>query len=89
MQQIPPEHAIAYSQDKNNNLIAIAYSTIAPGKADKVVENVRDLIDDPNYRPFFYKHLYRLGPAKFVALAERARKGKSPGRLFVTLLRTA
>jgi hypothetical protein len=49
---------------------------------------VMDLVDDPNYLPFFFKKLYAIGPAEFMSLADTARKvGFKKSRKFVVLLR--
>lgn len=57
-------------------------------QAEKIMESCVDLIDAPKYRPFFFKRLYVIGPAKFMELADHARKyGKQPSRLFVKMLR--
>ncbi len=51
------------------------------------MQEAADLIDDSRYRPFFFKRLYNLGPAKFLELADRARAGAQPARLFCKLLK--
>jgi hypothetical protein len=56
-------------------------------EADDLIAKVSDLIADHKYDPFYYKHLYRLGPGKFLELAERARGGKNPAGLFSKLLK--
>lgn len=61
---------------------------ITTREADGVIDSVGDLINDNNYRPFFYKHLYRLGPVRFLETADRARGSSvdDRGRLFTKLL---
>lgn len=57
------------------------------GQGDLVIQEVQDLIDDANYLPFFYKRLYAVGPTRFLAIADHARKvGFKKGRKFVALL---
>jgi hypothetical protein len=60
---------------------------IPPPEADLLIERVRDLIDDPDYDHFFYKQLYRLGPAKFLDLADQARRKQKPGKWFSKTLK--
>ena len=69
---------------KNNSNRNIDYKEIG----DNIIEMVSDLIDDPKYKPFFYKRLYAIGPDEFLGAAEKARKiGFRRGRMFVKLLK--
>lgn len=54
-------------------------------QADSVMSSVSDLVN-PAYKPKYYKALYRLGPDRFLALADRARTGKFPQHLFRHLI---
>lgn len=79
---------IDYSQ---NNIKSIDYSNysnkISVKEADLLIEQIKHLIDDDKYKPFYYKSLYRLGTDKFRELVLLAEKGKYPSRLFATLLK--
>ena len=75
-----------YSSKRNDSDKTIDYR----GQGDLVMAQVRDLIDDSKYLPYFYKRLNALGPTKFMALADEARKvGFKPSRKFVQLLKYA
>lgn len=56
-------------------------------EADKAMQEVEDLIDDPTFKPFFFKALYRIGVDKFFKAATEARKADQPGRKFASLLK--
>jgi hypothetical protein len=57
-------------------------------QADRVMETVSDLIDDPAYKPFFFRKLYAIGPTDFIAFADQARKENFKcSRRFVNLLK--
>lgn len=85
--------SIGYRTIESNKVTSI--ETIVKPKVDllqaeKIMESCVDLIDAPKYRPFFFKRLYALGPARFIAIAEHARKyGTQPSRLFVKMLKEA
>lgn len=65
----------------------IAIEKMTAKEADSIIEEYKDLIDNKDYKPFFYKKLYSLGRFKFIEKAEQARKyGKQKGRYFVRLL---
>jgi hypothetical protein len=74
----------SYSKKVLNNY---SYSQ---NNADAILNTVFDLIDDPAYKPFFYKQLYRVGATQFLAAADHARKnGIDKSRYFVKLLKAA
>jgi hypothetical protein len=62
---------------------------ISPDEANLLMERVRDLISDKDYRPFYFKHLKRLGQARFLALAEQARQKDNPVAWFAKSLKYA
>lgn len=73
-----------YSSKGNDSDKTIDYR----GQGDLVIAQVQDLIDNPKYLPYFYKRLNAVGPTKFLALADEARKvGFKPSRKFVALLK--
>lgn len=84
--------AISPSIERYRTIETKASASIEPielthAQADNVMASCLDLIDDDRYRPFFFKKLYTIGPARFVEQAEKARKyGKQPGKTFVDLL---
>jgi hypothetical protein len=62
-------------------------SKITKEEADAAMQSVQDLIDDPQYKPFFFKSLYRIGVEAFFMAAAEARKADHPGRKFASLLK--
>lgn len=83
--QLPPEGLPSSSSlSSSTGLLA---RRIGLEDADKVMDSVADLLQptDP-YRPKYFKALYRMGPALFLELADRARKGKYPQHLFRRLI---
>jgi hypothetical protein len=75
-----------YSSKRNDSDKTIDYIE----QGNLVMAQVMDLIDDPKYLPYFFKRLNAIGPARFMELAELARKtGLKKGRRFVALLREA
>ena len=71
---------------KGNDSENYSYSS----HTDNIIGSVSDLIDDPKYKPFFYKHLYRIGPVRFIEIAEEARKiGVYKGKCFTKLIKKA
>ena len=61
--------------------------------ADTVIHSVADLIDDPKYKPWFYKKLYTLGRDRFIGIADDVRRTHNirvgRGRLFNDRLQNA
>lgn len=47
---------------------------ISNEKAEFIIEQAVDLISDANFRPFFFKTLYMIGPANFYECMDIARK---------------
>lgn len=54
-----------------------------------VINNLRDIIPISNscYMPFYISRLRALGYDRFIELANKARAGKSPARLFFWMLK--
>ena len=79
----------SYRRDSHRDSIAIVKDKLSAKEADAIIEDCKDLIDDPKYNPFFYKRLYDLGKSRFLEQAYKARKYHrgSPGRFFVHLLK--
>lgn len=86
--------AIALAQIVNQDYRSIernkvsSIESIETIEANKVIESVSDLIDDPKYLPFFFKRYYAIGKERFLESAYKARKyGRNPSTLFVHLLK--
>ena len=62
---------------------------IPPDEADLLIDKVTDLISDKDYRSYYFKHLQRLGPGRFLALAEQARRKDKPVAWFAKSLKYA
>lgn len=58
-------------------------------EADEIIDRVSDLIDDPQYKPFFFKKLHQLGEERFLQIADAARDEgvEHKGRKFASLLK--
>lgn len=63
--------------------------SLTKDQAEEVMAGVSDLIDDPKYRPYFFKRLYQIGVDNFLEAAALARKDgvTHKGRKFASLLR--
>ena len=57
-------------------------------RVDNALWKTNDLIE-PEYKPWFAKQAIRLGADKYLGIADDARSGKQPKRLFVWLLNRA
>lgn len=79
----------SYREKSQRSSIAIVKDKPSAKEADAIIEDCKDLIDDPKFHPFFYKKLYELGKGRFMEQAYKARKYHrgSPGRFFVHLLK--
>jgi len=53
----------------------------------EVFSNLVDVIPDDDYKPFYVSQFNRLGAKRFIDLANKARKGRNPVRLFAWLLK--
>ena len=71
----------------NYSTIDLKLNKMPKKEADILMASVNHLIDDPSYKPFFFKVLYKIGRSRFIELALMAEKGKHPSRLFVYLLK--
>lgn len=47
---------------------------ISNEQADSIIKSAEDLINDPNFRPYFFKTLYLIGPGRFIEAMDIARK---------------
>lgn len=56
-------------------------------EVDKLLEAVPDLTN-ADFRAWYCKAIYQLGCQEFLDLADQARTGKNPPRLFSALLKT-
>lgn len=60
---------------KQTNLTSIDYRTIVTSKqADEIINQAIDLISNQDFRPFFFKTLYLIGPTDFYEAMDYARK---------------
>lgn len=79
----------SYRRNSHRDSIAIVKDKPSAKEADAIIEDCKDLIDDQNFKPFFYKKLYELGKARFMEQAYKARKyhRNGAGKFFVHLLK--
>lgn len=52
-----------------------------------IFNNLSDIIPDDDYRPFYASRYRILGYKRFMELANKARAGRQPIRLFVWMLK--
>lgn len=52
-----------------------------------VFSNLTDIIPDDDYKPFYVSRYKKLGYKRFMELANKARAGKTPARLFFWMLK--
>ena len=80
---------IAIENNSQRSSIAIVKDKPNAKEADAIIADCKDLIDDQNFKPFFYKKLYELGKARFMEQAYKARKyhRNGAGKFFVHLLK--
>jgi len=52
-----------------------------------VFSNLTDLIPEDDYKPFYVSRYNKLGYKRFMELANKARAGKQPPRLFFWMLK--
>lgn len=83
MEKISFSH-VQYSTNTNNLLKNNCFKTVG----NTVTQANRDLIMN-GWQKWHYAQVNRLGASKYVALADQARKGTNPPRLFSYLLRAA
>lgn len=53
----------------------------------QVITNLADVIPQDDYMPFYISSYRKLGYKRFVELANKARRGKNPARLFFWMLK--
>jgi hypothetical protein len=58
-------------------------------QAEATIASVTDLIDDPAFKPYFFKRLYSMGVERFLEAADAARREgiEHRGRKFASILR--
>lgn len=54
---------------------------------EEIFANLSDVIPDDDYRPFYVSKYNQLGYKRYVELANKARAGKQPARLFFWMLK--
>ena len=52
-----------------------------------VFSNLTDIIPEDDYWPFYVSYYKKLGYKRFIELANKARAGKTPDRLFFWMLK--
>lgn len=81
--EIPDSIRQQYSNSnlKNLNTVTVQLS------CKEVFSNLSDVIPDDEYMPFYVSRYRLLGIKRFVELANKARAGKNPKRLFFWMLK--
>lgn len=70
-----------YSNSKLNNLNTVTVTV------KETFKNLSDVIPVDDYMPFYVNRYRHLGYKRFVELANKARAGKDPKRLFFWMLK--
>lgn len=71
-------------QQYSNSSLNIKYSN---STVYQVFSNLTDVIPDDDYKPFYVSQYKLLGYPRFIELANKARAGKEPQRLFFWMLK--
>ena len=74
------------SKYSNSNLPLVNNSNSTVTVADVFI-NLIDIIPDDEYKPFYVKRYKELGYNRFMELANKARAGRAPARLFFWMLK--
>ena len=81
--EINKTNTVQYSNSRFNKLNH-SNSTVT---VEEVFTNLSDLIPDDGYQPFYAKAYKELGYKRFIELANKARAGKNPPRLFCWMIK--
>ena len=77
------QSALQYSNSRLSNLNN-SNSTVT---CKEVLSSLTDLIPEDDYKPFYVSKYNKLGYKRYMELANKARAGKSPQRLFFWMLK--
>lgn len=84
MENLSDLSTVQYSKLTSVNYSDSINSTVT---VTEVFNNLRDLIPDDDYTPFYISRFNALGCKRFIELANKARGGKQPQRLFFWMLK--
>lgn len=79
-----PEHYRQQYSNSNKQSLTNSNSTV---QFQEIVSSLADVIPDDDYMPFYASKYKQLGSKYFVELANKARAGKNPKRLFFWMLK--
>lgn len=83
--QVLADATVQYSNSSLNKLNTNnSNSTVT---VQEVFSNLTDIIPDDDYKPFYVSRYKKLGYKRFMYLANLARKGKTPDRMFFWMLK--
>ena len=80
--EIPKTVKQYYSNSSLNN-----YKNTVTVTVKQVMTNLADVIPQDEYMPFYISQYRKLGYKRYVELANKARRGKDPKRLFFWMLK--
>ena len=81
-------HIIKDNSYSNSKLTKVNYSNSTVTVTFKeICSNLTDIIPDDDYKPFYAKQYRELGYDRFIELANKARAGRTPDRLFFWMLK--
>lgn len=79
-----PHHLKQQYSNSKLNILTNSNSTVT---TKEVLSNIADLIPNPDFNPWYAKHLRLLGVARFMELANKARAGsETPQVIFKWML---
>lgn len=73
---------LQYSNSKQTNSKSTVTVTVT-----EVFRNLSDIIPEDDYRPFYVSRYRELGYKRFMELANKARGGRTPDKLFFWMLK--
>lgn len=68
----------------SNSILKQKHNTVT---VRQVIINLADVIPQDDYMPYYVSRYRKLGYDRFVELANKARRGKDPKRLFFWMLK--
>lgn len=75
------------SQQYSNSISKEINTSNSTVQIKEVFRNLTDLIPEDDYKPFYVSRYKKLGYKRFMELANKARAGRAPQRLFFWMLK--
>lgn len=84
---MPTPISSVYSQQYSNSRLNSLNNSNSTVVITEVFGNLTDLIPEDDYKPFYVSRYRKLGYRRFMELANKARAGREPQRLFFWMLK--